>query len=1062
MAHDIRERLEESLRGSYAIERELGGGGMSRVFVATETALGRRVVIKVLHPELALGVSVDRFQREIRLSAALQHPHIVPVHATGATDGLPWYTMPYVDGESLRSRLGRGPMAIGEIVPILRDVAKALAFAHAQGVVHRDIKPDNVLLSGGSATVADFGIAKAVAAARSDGPGVPGGTLTQLGTAIGTPTYMAPEQAAGDPSTDHRADLYAFGAMAYEMLAGRAPFAGLTPHRLLAAHMGERPTDVTELRADVPPSLASLVMRCLAKEPGERPQSAGEVAQQLEGLGTGASHESLPAALRAPKHALPKALALWAAATVAAYVLAKAAIVGIGLPDWVLPATLVVMALGLPAILFTHFVQRQTHRALITTPTLTPGGSHAPQGTMATIALKASPHVSWRRTTLGGVAALALLIAATGGWMTLRAMGIGPAGSLMAAGKMGERERVVIAEFASPASDSLLGATITEAFRADLAQSANLSLLSDIAIRDVLRRMQRPPDSRLDFALAREIATREGMKAVIDGKVTPLGGRYVLTARLVSAQTGEEYGVFTEQADDEGELIPAIGRLSKALRSKLGESLVGIQRTPALERVTTPSLLALQKYVAGSRANEREGDFEKAGRLMEEAVAIDSNFAMAYRRLAIIYSNQGVNRQRARAYMQRAYDLRDRLSDAERYITIGSYFGGNGPKLDEAQAIAAYEALLEIQPDNTTALNNLANMYRFRREYAKAEAVAARAIASDPNISVQHNNLIQAQLAQGKFDEADRSIAAMAAALPGHPGSALMRASHMEARAQFDSIEMLMDSLVRARPTDQQTRRRAHAYLASVAQARGRLAETRARMDVYFDAEQKLGGASAPLNRAVEGALRDAFFRGDLRKATATVDGALAELPFDSLDVADRPYYNLGMLYGLTGQTARLRALIAEHSRATAETQTAFDAWDHAGMEGWLAIAEKRHDDAIAAFRRADTGACPVCELPTLAQAYDLANRPDSAIAVFERYLARPFGMMRLEFADRLYLAGTHKRLGELYDAKGDRAKAASHYAEFVELWKDADPELQPQVTTVRNRLRELQRAERP
>ena len=193
---DFRARLDASIASQYVIDRELGGGGMSRTYVATERALNRRVVIKVLAPELLAGVSVERFNREVLLAAQLQHPHIVPVLGAGDADGLPWFSMPYVDGESARARLAHGPLAIGEVISILRDVARALAFAHEQGVVHRDIKPDNVLLAAGSATVTDFGIAKAISTIRGNAPG---GTLTAIGTSIGTPAYMAPEQAAGDP-----------------------------------------------------------------------------------------------------------------------------------------------------------------------------------------------------------------------------------------------------------------------------------------------------------------------------------------------------------------------------------------------------------------------------------------------------------------------------------------------------------------------------------------------------------------------------------------------------------------------------------------------------------------------------------------------------------------------------------------------------------------------------------------------------------------------------------------------------------------------------------------------
>jgi len=296
---DLREGLQSTLGPSFTVERELTGGGMSRVFVAMDSALGRRVVVKVLPPELAATVSVERFKREIMLAATLQHPHIVGVLSAGEIDGMPYFTMPFVEGESLRARIEReGPLPVGRVVSILKDVARALDYAHARSVVHRDIKPDNVLLAGTSATVTDFGIAKAVLGAlntgesdttpRTGGDKKPTTTtgsksaLTQLGTTLGTPAYMAPEQAAADPATDHRADLYAFGIMAYEMLTGTVPFKSKTPQALLAAQLTATPAPIGTKRTDVPVALARLVMQCLEKEREKRPQSAKEIAELLE------------------------------------------------------------------------------------------------------------------------------------------------------------------------------------------------------------------------------------------------------------------------------------------------------------------------------------------------------------------------------------------------------------------------------------------------------------------------------------------------------------------------------------------------------------------------------------------------------------------------------------------------------------------------------------------------------------------------------------------------------------------------------------------------------------
>jgi len=290
---DLRDRLQASLGESYRLDRELSGGGMSRVFVAQDTRLGREVVVKVLSPDLAAGVNSDRFHREILVAAQLQHPQIVPVLAAGETDGLPYFTMPYVAGESLRRRLDGGkPLAVVDAVAVLRDVARALAYAHEHGVVHRDIKPDNVLVAGGSAAVTDFGIAKALSSSRTFG----GENLTRVGNSLGTPAYMAPEQVAADPNADHRIDIYSFGAMAYELLTGSPPFGGRPPHAVLSAQLTEQPVPLQTRAPEVPSGLAALVMKCLAKNPADRPQTADEIVRALDRVDLSSDWKALPPA----------------------------------------------------------------------------------------------------------------------------------------------------------------------------------------------------------------------------------------------------------------------------------------------------------------------------------------------------------------------------------------------------------------------------------------------------------------------------------------------------------------------------------------------------------------------------------------------------------------------------------------------------------------------------------------------------------------------------------------------------------------------------------------------
>jgi serine/threonine-protein kinase len=277
----ISERLVSALGGSYTIERELTGGGMALVFVADDHDLDRKVVIKILPPEMAASVSAERFRREILTVARLQHPHIVPVLKAGDLEGLPYFVMPYVDGESLDVTLRRRrTLGVREALGIMKDVARALAFAHERNVVHRDIKPGNILLASGSATVTDFGVAKALSSARRSGE--KGAGLTNTGMSMGTILYMAPEQAAGDPDIDGRADIYALGVTAYEMLSGGAPFANLNPREMLTARLTLPPKPLSTVRKDVPAGLERLIARCLAIDPADRPQTAAELVEALE------------------------------------------------------------------------------------------------------------------------------------------------------------------------------------------------------------------------------------------------------------------------------------------------------------------------------------------------------------------------------------------------------------------------------------------------------------------------------------------------------------------------------------------------------------------------------------------------------------------------------------------------------------------------------------------------------------------------------------------------------------------------------------------------------------
>ena len=1049
---DLRQRVQESLSGTHTIERELGGGGMSRVFVAHEHRLGRKVVVKVLAPELAAAISAERFEREIQLAASLQQANILPVISAGDMDGLPFYTMPFVEGESLRTRLVQGPVSISVAIDVLRDVAKALAYAHERGVVHRDIKPDNILLSGRSAVVADFGIAKAIAAAQEKSSGA---TLTQLGTAVGTPAYMAPEQAAGDPSTDHRADIYAFGCMAYELLAGHPPFHGLSPHKLMAAHMGETARPIEELRPDCPPALARLVTRCLAKDPEKRPANAEELLQALD-VTTSAPTAAVPFHGRA---LFLRAMAIYAVAFIGVAIVARLLVDTQGLPEWVFTGALVVMAIGFPVILFTGYTQYVARKVAQATPTLTPRGTlvrPSAEGTLAQLAVKASPHVSWSRTARGGIAALTTFALLVAGYLVLRVLGIGPSGSLLAAGKINAQDRVLVSAFDAASRDSALADVVSVAVRTNLAQSKAVTMVPTSGVVAALQRMQRPTTSRVDLALAREISEREGIKAVVTGSVAAAGTGYIVTARLINAHSGDELAVFNESASSTADIIPAVDRLTRELRGRIGESLKSVKDTPALSQVTTTSLDALRSFAAGLRANDVEGDYARAATLFEDAIAKDSGFAAAYIQLAYTLGNANVQPVRQDSLIATAYRLRDRLRESERYNVEGAYLQTR----DRPKAIVAFERAVAADSSNTDALNQLAIVSMRTRNLPRAEQLARRALANEPENSILFGNLADVLMNEGKFDAADSVLHLMKERkLP--ISTELDHAALLYLRGELDSAEAHAQAGTRSAQPD--VARPSMYMLQQVLQVRGRLHEADSITLVLRAANAKRGTRVNWLTLPTRIALNDAWLRGQNGRALARLDSAVKAQPLTpgsppgaALDVAHA--------YAAAGAPERARAILSQYdtwSRDSVQRQSYLG--QRLYTEGAILLAEHHPDEAIRAFRRMDVDTdglpigCAFCLSFALGRAYDAANQPDSTIANLERYLATP-ARNRIN-ADAGLLGPIHKRLGELYEAKGDAKRAAEHYATFVELWKSADPDLQQKVAEARTRLERVRRS---
>jgi tetratricopeptide (TPR) repeat protein/tRNA A-37 threonylcarbamoyl transferase component Bud32 len=1041
-------RLQTVLGDAYRVQRELGGGGMSRVFLADEHRLGRQVVIKVLPPEMGAGVNAERFEREIQLAARLQHPHIVPLLTAGASGDLLYYVMPYIAGESLRVKLAReGELPVAEAVRVLREVVQALAYAHRHGVVHRDIKPDNILLADGFAVVTDFGVAKAVSAST----GVGGTSLTSLGMALGTPAYMAPEQAAADPHVDHRADLYAVGALGYEMLCGRPPFVETTPQAVLAAHLTRAPDPVSRYRPNVSPQLEALVARCLEKRPADRWQTAAELVPPLDAMAapSGGTTPTTPqpvvsaATEQAIRRGHPVRVALlFAAASVVVLAAVAFLMYRLGLPDWVLGAAGMLLLIGLPIMLVTGLHERR-RAAARTTAVITPTESGPARW------------FTWRRALLGGGLAFAGLAAVAGVYTAMRLLGIGPVGTLLASGALEERDRILLADFENRTADSTLGGSLTEALRVDLSQSPTLRLVDAAEVGEALRRMQRPSGTAIDAEVAREIAEREGVKAIVTGQVDPVGTGYVLSANLLSAPDGRALVAVRERAADASALLDAIDKLSAKLRERIGESLVTIRANPPLEQVTTTSLAALRAYSEGTRLVDL-GNPGKAIPVLQEAVALDSGFAMAYRKLAVAIGNSGGSREEELAAVTRAYQLRDRLPAEERELATAYYHGQ--VDVDPVVEAETYRSLLRREPDNESALNNLALVMNRERRFAEAESLGLRLLqVGRSDVDLYYDKVIFAQVGQGRIEDARKTAERAAAVLPpGSPGRTEFQVLVALAERDYEAADSLNRRLWREQEGNLEWEAQAVNALASLAVSRGRLQEAVRLRNEQMRIATRRGLPRDYLVASAEIARLELLYRNRPGEALTIVQTALARYPLDSMSGLDRPYLPLAAVHAGAGKLDQARRLLREYETVVPEGVRRGERWQGL-VYGRMFEAEGKLAQAAEAYRDAHrrTGLCGSCGLFELASLLDRQGKTDSARVVFEEFVNTPTAMGHL-IADQYAVAPSYKRLGELYEAKGDRKKAADYYGRFLDLWKDADPELQGGVREVRQRLARL------
>ena len=726
------------------------------------------------------------------------------------------------------------------------------------------------------------------------------------------------------------------------------------------------------------------------------------------------------------------------------------------LPDWVFRGAFVLLAIGLPIVLATAFVQRGVRTAASDasesaatdlTERDEPAAAHVDRRSRTTLnatqrngAVALHRLLTWRNATIGGVAAFAILGLTSAGYMGMRTLGIGAPGTLMARGTLEHGAQVVVADFAGT-GDAEIADVVTRALTIDLLQSPAIRVLDRTSLADALARMQADDAARLDVDRALQLAEREGFAAVVAGEVATVGAGYVLTASILGPGA-ERLAGFRETARDEDALIDAVERLSRSIRDRIGESLRSIQGGAPLAQVTTSSLPALRAYTR-ALDDEAIGHYSNALESFETAVALDSTFAMAHRKIAVTLGNIGGRDGDMRRAARRAWELSERLPEAEREFAAAYYHGAVSGNLDAA--VRAYERILRLDPTNRPARNNLGAYYYSLGRYAESEALLTALVREYPDYYSAWVNLMRVRFSGGDYEGALAALDSALVAVPTLDRVQIHRASLMYASGDYAAADSVLDTVERT-VTEPSVRAVARELRMSALAYRGRLREALQILDAP-------GGALFMDDPDVQRVYRAQFIlaRGDTAGAIRMIEELQAELTPNSSIVT-----NMFDVLAEAGDMEGAASLVAAWDTLLPR--------DERGYEGryYTELADVRLAAARGDYDAAITGFDAVLrQVPTeaawthyyIGRMYDDMGRPDLAARAYEAGLeSRHPTRWNMLYETPWSL----RRLAEYYDQVGNVAKATAYYARFIELWRDADPELQPQVEAAQRRLDQL------